>query len=87
MQVFVRTTCYLFDMLQIKDEILQELRGMLEDINIKKVFHDCRQDSAALFYQYGIKLRNVWDTQVDMMTVLLCIASFLALALSSADIC
>ncbi|XP_070397456.1 egalitarian protein homolog isoform X1 [Dermacentor albipictus] len=28
-----------------------------------EVMHDCRNDSAALFFQFGIKLQNVFDTQ------------------------
>jgi len=32
-----------------------------------KVIHDCRQDSAALFYQLQIRLANVFDTQVQAL--------------------
>lgn len=67
LQVFVGSTCYLFDMLQITEPFLQQLKSILEDLNVTKVMHDCRQDSAALFYQFGIKLHNVLDTQVLML--------------------
>lgn len=30
-----------------------------------QVMHDCRNDSAALFFQFGVKLQNVFDTQVS----------------------
>lgn len=28
------------------------------------VIHSCAGDSAALFHQFGIKMKNVFDTQV-----------------------
>ena len=64
LQVFAKSTCYLFDMLQISQAVLQQLKAILEDVVVTKVIHDCRQDSAALYYQFGIKLQNVFDTQV-----------------------
>jgi len=30
----------------------------------KQVLHDCRADCEALYYQHGIRLAAVWDTQV-----------------------
>ena len=51
-------------MLQIKEGVLGYLKAILEDNNVAKVFHDCRQDSAALYYQFGIKAQPVLDTQV-----------------------
>jgi len=44
--------------------VTYELRLMLEDKDIVKSMHDCRQDSAALFYQMGINLQNIFDAQV-----------------------
>lgn len=63
--MFVNNTCYQFDMLQVDGAFLPQLKSILEDVNVTKVMHDCRQDSAALFYQFGIKLQNVLDTQVS----------------------
>ena len=57
-------TCYMFDVFTAGLCITAELKGLLEDPAIVKVMHDCRQDSAALYYQMGIKLRNIYDTQV-----------------------
>lgn len=54
-------------MLQIDQDTLEQLKAILEDENVTKVIHDCRQDSAALFYQFNIKLQNVLDTQVLML--------------------
>lgn len=51
-------------MLQSDETVLKVLKDILEDKSVTKVMHDCRQDSAALFYQFGIKLKNVLDTQV-----------------------
>ncbi|KAK1396886.1 hypothetical protein POM88_006749 [Heracleum sosnowskyi] len=36
----------------------------LESVNITKVIHDCKRDSEALYFQFGIKLHNVVDTQI-----------------------
>ena len=71
-QIHVADSCHLFDMLQADAAVLQHVKAMLEDKGIVKVFHDCRQDSAALLYQKGIKLQMVFDLQV--MTVPYCIA-------------
>ena len=49
------------------DGILKELKSVLEDADVTKVIHDCRQDSAALWYQFGIKLNNIFDTQVSAL--------------------
>ncbi len=64
MQVLAGAQCYIFDMLQQDSVIIGELRNVLQDSSVVKVMHDCRQDSAALFYQAKIKLNNVFDTQV-----------------------
>ncbi|GAB6027894.1 hypothetical protein CHUAL_002110 [Chamberlinius hualienensis] len=39
------------------------IKYILESADIKKVTHDCRSCSAALYYQYGITLVNTYDTQ------------------------
>ena len=31
-----------------------------------KVVHDCRNDSAALYFQYDILVKGVFDTQVNL---------------------
>lgn len=51
-------------MLAINHLVFIELRAMLAHRNIVKVMHECRQDSAALFYQHDIILHNIFDTQV-----------------------
>ncbi|XP_077495590.1 egl_like_exo domain-containing protein isoform X3 [Amblyomma americanum] len=55
---------FLFDV-QSTPQLFTEgrLRQLLEAEHITKVMHDCRNDSAALFFQFGIKLQNVFDTQ------------------------
>ncbi|KAH6922349.1 hypothetical protein HPB50_013389 [Hyalomma asiaticum] len=55
---------FLFDV-QSAPQLFTEghLRDILEAEHITKVMHDCRNDSAALFFQFGIKLQNVFDTQ------------------------
>jgi hypothetical protein len=39
------------------------LRTVLEDSNIVKVIHDCKQDGDALFHHLDIRLVNIHDTQ------------------------
>lgn len=56
----------MFDVFQAGLGVTCELKSMLEDDSIVKVMHDCRQDSAALYYQMGIKLQNVFDSQVHL---------------------
>lgn len=55
---------FLFDV-QSSPQLFNEgrLRDLLEATHITKVMHDCRNDSAALFFQFGVKLQNVFDTQ------------------------
>ena len=60
---------YVFDILAIGAEALgshdaTSLRGVLEDSRIVKVFHCCYGDAAALFVEYGIELRGVFDTGI-----------------------
>jgi len=39
------------------------LKKLLESEQIIKVVHDCRNDSAALFFQCDVQVKNVFDTQ------------------------
>lgn len=79
-QVFARPKfCYVFDLVGTqRAALLQQLRPVLEDPSILKVFHDCRQDSAALKYQAGIRLQHVLDTQVT--SPFYCFPSYVASA-------
>ncbi len=36
----------------------------MENDNILKVLHDCRNESATLWFQHNIMMSNVFDTQV-----------------------
>ena len=40
------------------------LRSLFEDNSIVKVFHCCHGDAASLFEEYGIVLRNAFDTAI-----------------------
>ena len=60
---------YLFDMLlaldiELRSQILDSLKRLLESKNTLKICHDCRQDSAALWHQLNIRLTHVFDTSV-----------------------
>lgn len=39
------------------------LKNLLESEIVIKVIHDCRNDSVNLYNQFGVKMRNVFDTQ------------------------
>lgn len=64
-----RGEAFIFD-IQECPEIIAEggLKSILEDENIIKVIHDCRNDSVNLWLQFGILLRNVFDTQVSLIS-------------------
>uniref|UniRef100_T1JWN7 3'-5' exonuclease domain-containing protein n=1 Tax=Tetranychus urticae TaxID=32264 RepID=T1JWN7_TETUR len=55
---------YIFDVLFNPDFLSGCLKRLLEAPNVIKVFHDVRNDSSALYFQHGIRLMNVFDTQV-----------------------
>lgn len=60
-----RGEAFIFDVLSCPEVITDGgLKALLESENVIKVIHDCRNDSANLFNQYNITLRNVFDTQV-----------------------
>ena len=43
-------------------EIIKALKDLFENANVKKIIHDCKMDSDALFHLHGIRLVNVHDT-------------------------
>lgn len=63
-QVFAAGKCHIIDVLDLDEDALFFIQMMLEDERIIKVVHDCRQDSAALFYQMDIRVKPIFDTQV-----------------------
>ncbi|KAG8635928.1 hypothetical protein MANES_16G077100v8 [Manihot esculenta] len=44
--------------------LMKACKPALESSYITKVIHDCKRDSEALYFQFGIKLHNVFDTQI-----------------------
>jgi ribonuclease D len=42
--------------------ILKALKDLFESTKVKKIIHDCKMDSDALFHILGIKITNVHDT-------------------------
>ncbi|XP_050737411.1 egalitarian protein homolog [Eriocheir sinensis] len=55
---------YIFDVM-VERSLMYEggLRELLESTDIVKVAHDCRGDAGALYHQFGVTLRHVFDTQ------------------------
>lgn len=55
---------YIFDLVTCPNLVVAGgLQRLLESEKVVKVIHDCRNDSVNLYNQYGITLRNVFDTQ------------------------
>ncbi|XVF74466.1 hypothetical protein PTKIN_Ptkin13bG0112400 [Pterospermum kingtungense] len=64
MQLAFSDAIYLVDAIQGGEELMKACKPALESSFITKVIHDCKRDSEALYYQFGIKLHNVLDTQI-----------------------
>uniref|UniRef100_A0A0K8TLD3 Putative exonuclease n=1 Tax=Tabanus bromius TaxID=304241 RepID=A0A0K8TLD3_TABBR len=59
-----RGEAFIFDILTCPELVTDGgLKNLLENENVIKVIHDCRNDSVNLYNQFGILLRNVFDTQ------------------------
>ncbi|KAG5677361.1 hypothetical protein PVAND_007125 [Polypedilum vanderplanki] len=60
----VRGEAFIFD-LQVCPQLITDggLRNILEDENIIKIIHDCRNDAYNLYTQYNVLIKNVFDTQ------------------------
>ncbi|XP_074661477.1 egalitarian protein homolog [Tubulanus polymorphus] len=56
---------YEFDIKQNPELIIEgRIIRLLQAVDLIKVFHDVRRDNRALFQQYGIRVQNVFDTQI-----------------------
>ncbi|XP_008444501.1 uncharacterized protein LOC103487800 isoform X2 [Cucumis melo] len=64
MQIAFPDAVYLVDAVQGGEELVKVCKPALESKYVTKVIHDCKRDSEALYFQFGIKLNNVIDTQV-----------------------
>ncbi|KAL8270460.1 hypothetical protein Esti_005607 [Eimeria stiedai] len=54
----------LFDSSKASEDIMRHLRRLLEHPTLPKIVHDCREDGAILFANFGVKLKGVFDTMV-----------------------
>ncbi|KAJ7966466.1 3'-5' exonuclease domain [Quillaja saponaria] len=64
MQLALPDAIYLVDAIQGGEMLMKACKPALESSYITKVIHDCKRDSEALYFQFGIKLNNVVDTQI-----------------------
>lgn len=64
MQLAFHDAIYLVDAIEGGKTLVEACKPALESSYITKVIHDCKRDSEALYYQFGIKLNNVMDTQI-----------------------
>ncbi|KAM7375733.1 hypothetical protein PAMP_005512 [Pampus punctatissimus] len=69
LQIATKNKVYLFDILLLGAQAFKNgLSMILESKHILKVIHDCRTLAGYLNTQFGVKLTNVFDTQVaDVM--------------------
>ncbi|XP_073340195.1 piRNA biogenesis protein EXD1 [Pagrus major] len=69
LQIATKNKVYLFDILLLGARAFKNgLSMILENKHILKVIHDCRAIAGSLIAQFGVKLTNVFDTQVaDVM--------------------
>ncbi|XP_026161520.1 piRNA biogenesis protein EXD1 [Mastacembelus armatus] len=69
LQIALKNKVYLFDILLLGVQAFKNgLSMILESKHILKVIHDCRAITGCLISQFGVKLTNVFDTQVaDVM--------------------
>ncbi|CAK9162007.1 unnamed protein product [Ilex paraguariensis] len=64
MQLAFSDAIYLVDAIQGGEMLMKACKPALESSYITKVIHDCKRDSEALYFQFGIKLHNVVDIQI-----------------------
>eukprot|EP00262_Sarcandra_glabra_P002218 TRINITY_DN12487_c0_g1_i2.p1 TRINITY_DN12487_c0_g1~~TRINITY_DN12487_c0_g1_i2.p1 ORF type:complete len:324 (-),score=49.56 TRINITY_DN12487_c0_g1_i2:341-1312(-) len=64
MQLAFPDAVYLVDAIEGGEMLMQACKPALESSYVTKVVHDCKRDSEALYFQFGIKLHNVVDTQI-----------------------
>ncbi|XP_057716257.1 piRNA biogenesis protein EXD1 isoform X2 [Corythoichthys intestinalis] len=65
LQIATKKQVYLFDILLLGAKAFKNgLSMILENKRILKVIHDCRLIAGCLMTQFGVKLTNVFDTQV-----------------------
>ncbi|GKV09987.1 hypothetical protein SLEP1_g21415 [Rubroshorea leprosula] len=64
MQLAFPDAIYLVDAIEGGETLVKACKPALESSYITKVIHDCKRDSEALYFQFGIKLHNVMDTQI-----------------------
>ncbi|XP_073134121.1 uncharacterized protein [Henckelia pumila] len=64
MQLAFSDAIYLVDAIEGGETLVNACKPALESSYVTKVIHDCKRDSEALFFQFGIKLNNVVDTQI-----------------------
>ena len=76
MQLHSENETQMLDLTQSSSQAsLAKLRALLEDGDVVKVFHDCRQDAEQLYRHHAIKLQNIFDTRVGAAVAELCLTA------------
>ncbi|KAG5034415.1 hypothetical protein JHK87_009325 [Glycine soja] len=65
MQLAFDDAIYIVDTIEGEENlVMKACKAALESEHVTKVIHDCKRDSEALYFQFGIRLNNVVDTQI-----------------------
>ncbi|KAL9247385.1 hypothetical protein vseg_020822 [Gypsophila vaccaria] len=64
LQIATSDAIYIVDAIKGGKDLMNACKPALESPYVTKVIHDCKRDSEALYFQFGIKLHNVVDTQI-----------------------
>ncbi|XP_050524519.1 egalitarian protein homolog [Daktulosphaira vitifoliae] len=62
--------CYIFDLIACPQLVKNGgLQSLLENLDVLKVINDCRNESLNLYNQFGITMKNVFDTQAAIAVI------------------
>ena len=66
-QIFYSSFAFIVDMLSGQLTNLEPLRLVMSSVDIIKVFHDCKQDLAGIYYALNVRVGPIADTQIAAM--------------------
>ncbi|GJP52507.1 hypothetical protein CLOM_g11610 [Closterium sp. NIES-68] len=64
MQLALPCAIYLVDVVAGGRQLVEECKGALESPRVVKAIHDCKRDGEALYFQFGVRLQGIFDTQL-----------------------
>ncbi|CAI5482604.1 unnamed protein product [Closterium sp. Yama58-4] len=64
MQLALPGAIYLVDVVEGGAALVRACTPALESAHVIKAIHDCKRDGEALFFQFGVRLQGIFDTQL-----------------------